>query len=112
MDVALFIVKSIGPPLSLQTIITNAMSLKKKLLYPVENWMRPVMLAFVSMPLLLVGMLANIEMLSAVGGLFFLTALALLFLSFLYHLFTGQWKKAVYILIFIAAFATIIGLLN
>jgi len=82
------------------------------LLYPIENWMRPVLLSFVSMPVLAVGMLANIELLSVVGGLFFLGSLALLFISFFYLLFKRQWQKAIYTLIFIFAIATIIGLLN
>jgi hypothetical protein len=88
------------------------MTLKKILLYPIENWMRPILLSFLSLPILGLGMLANIELLSIVGGLFFLINLALLFISFIYLLFKRQWGKALYTLVFIAAIATILGLLN
>jgi len=82
------------------------------LLYPVENPMRAVLLAFVSLPLLGLGMLLNIELLSALGGLVFLISLALLFISFIYLLCIGEWRKSFYTLIFIAALAMIIGLMN
>ncbi|MEO6254957.1 MAG: hypothetical protein ABIO79_16720 [Ferruginibacter sp.] len=88
------------------------MTLKKILLYPVENWMRPILLSFVSLPLLALGMLSNIDMLIAVGGLFFLICLALLFISFIYLLFKREWAKSIYTLFFIAAIASIIVLLN
>jgi predicted membrane channel-forming protein YqfA (hemolysin III family) len=88
------------------------MTLKKILLYPIENWMRPMMLSFISLPLLLLGMLANIELLNVVGGLFFLVNLMLLFISFIYLLLKKQWRKSMYTLIFIAIIAMILGLLN
>lgn len=88
------------------------MSFRKVLLYPIEHWMRPVMLSFISMPLLAIGMLANIELLSVIGGLFFLGSLALLCCSFFYLLLKREWQKAIYTLVFLFAIATIIGLLN
>jgi hypothetical protein len=88
------------------------MSFKKMLLYPIEHWMRPVLLSFISMPVLAIGMLANIELLSAVGGLFFLGSLALLCISFFYLLLKREWQKALYTLVFLFTIATIIGLLN
>jgi hypothetical protein len=88
------------------------MTLKKMLLYPVENWMRPILLSFVSLPVLFLGMLSNIDLLSAAGGVFFLTSLLLLFISFIFLLFKRQWKKSIYTLIFIITIATMIGLLN
>lgn len=88
------------------------MTLKQILLYPIENWMRPVLLSFVSLPVLFLGVLSNIELLAVLGSLFFLVTLALLFISFLYLLIKRQWRKSIYTLIFIAAIATIIGLLN
>lgn len=88
------------------------MTFKKILLYPIENWMRPILLSFLGLPVLGLGMLGNIELLSIVGGMIFLISLALLFISFIYLLFKRQWAKAVYTLIFIFTIATIIGLLN
>ena len=87
------------------------MNLKEILLYPFENWVRPIVLMYVGLPFFILGALANIGLLQLVGGGILFLGYFLSVISIFYLLFKREGWKAFYTLVFILMTVLIFGLM-
>lgn len=87
------------------------MSGKDILRYPFENWIRPIVLMYVGLPIFSLSALADIGLLQLIGGgiLFFGYFLSLI--SIFYLLYKREGWKAFYTLVFILMTIMIFGLM-
>lgn len=88
------------------------MNLKEILLYPFKNWIRPIVLTYVALPIFILGALAEIALLQLIGGAFLCLGYFLSILSIFYLLFKKEWWKAFYTLLFILMTVLIFGLMT
>ena len=89
-----------------------ASRLKNLLSYPFANWLRPVLFACLTLPLLLLSMAADVGLFNVLAFTLFIISVSLLFISLIFLLFKKQWSKSFYTFIFIITIAIIIGLMG
>lgn len=86
------------------------MNLKEILLYPFKNWIRPIILTYMGLPLFILGALSGLGILQLIGGGLLLLGYFLSIISIFYLLFKREGWKAFYTLVFILITILIFGL--
>lgn len=87
------------------------MNLKGILLYPFENWIRPIALMYAGLPIFILGALVGIGLLQLIGGGILFLGYFLSLISIFYFLYKKEWWKAFYTLLFILTTILIFGLM-
>ena len=87
------------------------MSLKDIFSYPFKDWIRPIALTYMALPVFILGALACVALLELIGGAFLFLGYFLSILSIFYLLFKKEWWKAFYTLVFILMTVLIFGLM-
>lgn len=86
------------------------MSSKELFSYPFKNWIRPIILTYMGLPLFILGALSGLGILQLIGGGLLLLGYFLSIISIFYLLFKREGWKAFYTLVFILITILIFGL--
>ena len=88
------------------------MRFKTILYYPFANWMRPILLAFLSLSIFLISIPIDNGLFNLLATSFFLISVLIIFISFLLLLFKKEWGKCIYTFLIIIAIAIVFGLIS
>lgn len=88
------------------------MSIKTILSYPFKDWIRPIILTYVGLPIFSLSALAGIGLPQLIGGGILFLGYFLSLISIFYLLYKREWWKAFYTLVFILMTVLIFGLLT
>jgi len=87
------------------------MSGKDILRYPFENWIRPIVLMYVGLPIFILSALADIGLLQLIGGAILFLGYFLSLMSIFYLLYKREGWKVFYTLVFILMTILMFGLM-